>query len=145
MNTRSYNQQLALSIRRNTGLDEAATNDPGFSCQGNVGEFIGYYLRCEVFSTKLQHFYQTDRQNKQTALNTKFLNEALIHFNLHFNNNTLIHLFQGGSGKRGKKSARQLRNGYLHKLAKSDKEEIAINAKSFIKQMKQFLNLRIKT
>ena len=144
MNTRSYNQQLALSIRRNTGLEEATTNDPGFSCQGKVGEFIGHYLRCEVFSTKLQHFYQTDKKNKQTGLNTKFLGEALTHFNLHFDSDVLIRLFQGGSGKRGKKSARQLRNGYLHKLSKSDKEEITTNSKSFIKQMKQFLNLRIK-
>jgi len=143
MSTRSESQQLALSNRRNKGLDDASTNDPGFYCQGKVGEFIGYYIRCEVLSTKLQHFYQTDKQNKQTGLNTKFLNEALIHFNLHFDNDTLIRLFQGGSGKRGKKSARQLRNGYLHNLAKSDKDEININAKYFISEMKKFLKLRI--
>lgn len=142
---KSENQKNALIKRRNVGLSEAESNNPGFSCQGVVGEFIGYYLRCEVFATKLQHYYQSDKDYKKIGLNTKSLTEALSYFQMHFDNEILIKLFQGGAGKRGTKSARQLRNGYLHQLSKSDRDEIECNGMWAISQMKKWLSLRIKT
>lgn len=142
---KSQNQIQALNLRRNRGLAEAQSNNPGFDCQGIVGQFVGYYLRCEVFATKLQNFYQTDKEYKQTKLNTKALTEALIHFNIHFDNDVLLKLFQGGEGKRGTKSARQLRNGYLHQLSNSDRKEIEVNGQWLASEMKKVLTLRIKT
>lgn len=52
MGRRYDKQESALNMRRNNGLNDAASKDPGFSCQGKVGEFIGLYLRCELFATK---------------------------------------------------------------------------------------------
>ena len=62
MDNRTEKQQAALISRRNAGLDDAASKNPGFSCQGRVGEFVSLYLRCELFSTRLQHYYQSDKQ-----------------------------------------------------------------------------------
>lgn len=134
-----------MTTRRNLGLDSVSKNDPGFSCQGAVGEFIGLYLRCEVFATKLQQYYQTDKQPSQTKLNTQSLSKSLAHFNLHFNTEDLLLIYKGGSGKRGSKSARQLRNGYLHELSSADKVEIEQKHSEYMKLMKRFLELRLKT
>lgn len=142
---KSKNQINALNQRRNKSLAEAQENDPGFDCQGIVGKFIGHYLRCEVFATKLQTFYQTDKEYKQTGLNTRSLAEAFTHFNIHIDNAVLLSIFQGGEGKRGHKSARQLRNGYLHSLSHSDREEIELNGFQLINEMVRVLQLRIKT
>ena len=142
---RTKTQQLSLNQRRNTGLDNAASKDSGFSCQGKVGDFIAIYLKCELFATRIQHYYQTDQQHKKTNLKTDYLSKALVHFGLYLEKITLLLIFQGGSGKRGNKSARQLRNGYLHQLSDADRTEI-INKHSILKkEMNRFLKMRIKT
>ena len=144
MADRSNKQKSALNQRRNTGLDDAASKDPGFSCQGKVGEFISLYLRCELFATKLQHYYQTDRQYKKGSLNTDMLSKALEHFGIPLDKDKLLSIFKGGEGKRGSKSARQLRNGYLHQLSEPDKLEIIDKHSTLVKEMKRFLKKRIK-
>jgi hypothetical protein len=136
-------QLSALNSRRNQCLYEAENCDPGFGCQGIVGQFIGYYLRCEVFATKLQNFYQKDNGYKETSLNTKDLKNAFSHFDIHLDNEKIIKIFQGGTGKRGTKSARQLRNGYLHQLSSADKTEIENNGLWFVSEMRKILQLRI--
>jgi len=145
MNRRTEKQESSLNLRRNAGLDDAVSKDPGFSCQGKVGEFIGLYLRCELFATRLQHYYQTDKQYKKTGLNTGSLAKAFVHFKLHLEKIKLLSIFQGGGGKRGKKSARQLRNGYLHQLSDADKSEIIDKHSTLTAEMKRFLKNRIKT
>jgi len=145
MSIRTDKNQLALTRRRNESLSGAEEKDPGFSCQGLVGEFIGCYLRCDLFVTRLQNYYQTDKQYKKTGLNTKTLNEAFNHFGLHFSEEKVLILFQGGTGKRGRKSAKQLRNGYLHQLSKADKDEILTKCSVLIPLMSRLLKMRIKT
>ncbi|EHI9242981.1 hypothetical protein [Vibrio parahaemolyticus] len=142
---KTIKQISALNSRRNQGLSQAENSDPGFGCQGIIGLFVGYYLRCEVFATKLQHFYQSDKGYKQTSLNTKDFKSALTHFDIHLEEDKVIKIFQGGKGKRGTKSAKQLRNGYLHQLSSSDKTEIETNGTWFVGEMKKLLRLRIKT
>jgi len=143
MRLRTKKQQSELTKRRNTGLDDAASKDPGFSCQGHIGKFIGLYLRCELFATHLQHYYQTDKQYKKTRLNTNNLKQALEHFGLYIEKDRLLLLFQGGKGKRGKKSARQLRNGYLHRLSEADRAEIIDKHSTLVVEMKRLLKMRI--
>ena len=142
---RSNKQNSASVTRRNLGLDSTAQNDPGFSCQGKVGEFIGLYLRCEVFARKIQHYYQTDKQTQKSKLNTRSLTKELEYFDLHFKLESLLLIYRGGSGKRGNKSARQLRNGYLHELLSADKKEILQVHSEYVKLMDCFLKLRLKT
>ncbi len=145
MGRRSDKQESALNQRRNTGLDDAASKDPGFSCQGKVGEFIGLYLRCELFATRLQHYYQRDKQYKRGGLNTDMLSKAFEHFGIQFVQDKLLSIFQGAEGKRGSKSARQLRNGYLHQLSEPDKLEIIDKHPVLVKEMNRLLKKRIKT
>ena len=142
MKKRTIKQQSSITTVRNTSLNDAASRDAGFSCQGLVGEFIGYYLRCELFASRLQNFYCTDKNYKKTGLNTKTLTNACEHFRTFFPNDIILVLFQGGGGKRDSMSARQLRNGYLHELSESNRAEILDNGKYLIK-MKRFLELRI--
>lgn len=144
MSIRTEKEELALNQRRNAGLEGSVAKNPGFSCQGKVGNFISLYLMCDLFATKIQHYYQTDKQYKKTTLNTNSLKKALSHFGIHFDDNKLLILFTGGGGKRGKKSARQLRNGYLHQLSEADKLEIINKNELLTKEMKRFLTLRIK-
>lgn len=145
MNRRSTKQCMALTKRRNNGLDDAARKDSGFSCAGDVGKFINLYLRCEIFATRLQHYYQTDKEHKQGKLNTDSLSEALSHFSLPVDKDKILLLFKGGSGKKGSKSARQLRNGYLHQLSEADRLEIIEKYSELIAEMERFLNKRINT
>ena len=145
MNRRTERQESALAQRRNTGLDDAASKDPGFSCQGKVGEFISLYLRCELFATRLQHYYQTDKQYKQGKLNTDSLSKAFEHFGFPLGKDKLLSIFKGGEGKRGKKSVKQLRNGYLHQLSEADRLEIIEKHLMLTKEMNRLLKKRIKT
>ena len=140
---RSPKQEKYLTWRRNQSLEAAAENDLGFSCQGIIGKFIGLYLRCEVFATKLQHFFQKDKQFAEGHLNVRTLSKALRHFNLHFKEESLLLLLKGGHGEKGKKSARQLRNGFLHELSESNKIEIINKGPELIKLMESFLSLRL--
>lgn len=143
MKPKSDKQRLALIKRRNSGLNDAATKDPGFSCQGKVGLFISFYLRCELFATRLQHYYQLDKGYKKTKLNIDKFKKAIKHFNIFLENKDCDLIYVGGTGKRGKKSARQLRNGYLHQLSESDKQEIIQKNYMLLKIMNKILNLRI--
>ena len=145
MTHRTQNQERALLKRRNSGLENAALNDPGFSCQGPVGDFIGLYLRCELFATRLQHYYQRDKGHKRGSLNTDQLSKALDHFGLPVESEKVLSLFRGGKGKRGKKSARQLRNGYLHQLSESDKLEMIEKHSTLKREMRKFLDRRLKS
>lgn len=141
---RTAKQKLALTQRRNNGLNDAATKAVGFSCQGKVGEFVDLYIRCELFATRLQHYYQTDKQYKEAGLNTESLVKALEYFGLYLKKSSLLSIFKGGEGKRGIKSARQLRNGYLHQLSDADKSEIIEKHSKLTVAMERFLKNRIK-
>ena len=145
MNHRTDKQKSALTQRRNIGLNDAASKDPGFSCQGKVGDFIGLYMRCELYATRLQHYYQTDKKYKKSKLNTDMLSKALEHFGIPCDREILLLLFQGGEGKRKKKSAKQLRNGYLHQLSEADRSEIIDKHLILTTEMKKFLKKKIRT
>lgn len=144
MKIRSNKQQSALALRRNASLEDAASREIGFSCQGRIGEFIDSYLRCDLFATRLQNFYQRDKVYKKTGLNTQVLSDAFQYFGLRFSKENILLLFQGGEGKRDKKSARQLRNGYLHELSEHDRVEILRKGGELNAKMNRFLQLRIE-
>ena len=141
---RTEKQQDALKNVRNSELRGVLNLDPGFSCQGSIGKFVGLYIQSEVFAKKLQHYYRTDtKKNGKDELQINTLNAAVRHFGLSFPESDIGVLFKGGPGKRGNKSARQLRNGYLHALSPEDKKEITTKARSFSTKLKVFLALEL--
>jgi len=97
-----------------------------------------------VFARKLQKYYRTDtKKSGKDELQVNTLKAALKHFNIDIPENDITDLFSGGPGKRGSKSARQLRNGYLHALTSEDKIEIEAKSRSFISKLKNFLRNEI--
>jgi hypothetical protein len=141
MKQKSKKQQDALTAQRNKELRAVHALDPGFSCQGIVGEFIGVYIQSEVFAKKLQTYYRTDsNKTGKDELQITTLKAALKHFNIFIPEADISNLFSGGLGIRGSKSARQLRNGYLHALSAEDKKEIASKANIFISKLREFIS-----
>lgn len=144
MKQKSKKQQGALVAQRNRELRAVKALDPGFSCQGIVGEFIGVYIQSEVFAKKLQAYYRTDsNKTGKDELQITTLKAALNHFNVLVPETDISKLFKGGAGKRGSKSARQLRNSYLHALSIEDKKEIESKAKTFIVKLREFISYEL--
>lgn len=114
-----------LSLIRRSILVEIAARRPGFSCQGQIGDFLDDYLVAESLLRRLISYYVTDTAHKAAEyLNTVQIEAAMNHFNIATNQSDVIDAFQGGTGKRGFKSARQLRNGFLHDLNPDDRDEV---------------------
>jgi hypothetical protein len=102
---------------------------PGLSCQGQIGNFLDQYLVAESLLRQVITYYAKDTGAKVSEkLRTEQIIAALIHFDISVAKNDIIDTFQGGTGKRGIKSARQLRNGYLHDLDPEDRNEIESKA-----------------
>ncbi len=134
----------ALRKIRNEQLRSVHDLNPGFSFQGLVGEFIGVYIQSEVFARKLQDYYRKDKKkDKNVELRIDVLKAGIKHFKLSFPEDHIDLLFRGGNGTKGKKSARQLRNGYLHNLSPEDKKEINKTASSFLPKLEAFLSLKL--
>ena len=130
-----------LSKKRRESLKNIADKKIGFSCQGKVGAFIDNYVVCEATATKLVQFYKTDKKLKLggTLRKDEILN-ALKHFGFQMLGQDISTVFTGGKGRKGAKSARQLRNGFLHSISDSDKNEIQKKYSQLIKLMNMFLS-----
>jgi len=116
---------MNLNPTRRAILIEIADRRPGFSCQGKIGDFLDDYLVAESILRRLISYYTTDtNRNLSKNLQTTQIEAAINYFKLSVNPSDIKVVFQGGSGKRGFKSARQLRNGFLHDLNPEDREEI---------------------
>lgn len=137
------NSSARATKSRNRSLDEIERRDPGFGCEGKVGEFVSAYLRAEVFATRVIDFYRADRNLKGKGLQVDVLESATEHFGMAVGRQTIRVLFSGGEGKRGAKSARQLRNGYLHTLSAEDRREILASATSLTSRLNSFMRSRI--
>jgi hypothetical protein len=133
----------AVKNQRNGFLEDVLKLSPNFREQGNVGLFIDLYLMCEVKARKLINYYNTDKKlnSKSKYINWKSIYASLTNFNVSSLSKTEVEkLFKGAEGKRGSKSARQLRNGYLHSLSQTDKKEIIENYAELNRIMQTFLN-----
>lgn len=104
---------------------EITQRSPGLLCQGDLGAFLDRYFVAEVMARKVTAFYQDDT-NKQSSdkIQVQQLGAAFRHFGIIFPESDVRTLFLGGEGLRGTKSARQLRNGYVHSLSVEDRAEI---------------------
>jgi len=111
-------------------------------CEGLVSEFIGTYIKAEIFAKKIQKYYKNDKKEKNINIST--LKNALNHFNISTNID-IDKLFKSGKPKRGEeKSARELRNGYIHSLSDNYINEIESNANFFIDELKAFMEIKLK-
>lgn len=122
---RSGDSTEIISSRRRNALAEITARMPGLSCQGSLGQFLDRYFVAESLATRLQNYYRADTgQRDADKIQISQLVAAHHRFSLHFTDDQARELFLGGSGKQGTKSARQLRNGYVHSLSSADRFEI---------------------
>jgi hypothetical protein len=124
------NTNATLTKLRQTIILDLISRMPGLTCQGKLGAFLDAYFVAEALARKLQSFYQTDT-GKPTSddLQITQLNAALRHFSVDYSPDDVREIFLGGKGNSGVKSARQLRNGYVHSLNDDDRAEIEENSR----------------
>lgn len=118
---------VALSAQRRGVLIEITQRSPGLSCQGDLGAFLDRYFVAEVLARKVTSFYQDDTKKQKPSadkIQIQILGAAIRHFGIIFPEPDIKNLFLGGKGRRGAKSARQLKNGYVHSLSVEDRAEI---------------------
>lgn len=80
------------------------------------------------------------------GVTVKTLTEAFKYYKIvpdQMDENVVKWVFAGGSGIPGQKSVRQLRNGYFHSLAESDKNEILNQADSLFQILEELLEVRL--
>lgn len=131
-----------LSNREKKEIKKMFKKEPGFFKQGNLGLFFDKFLLIEALMRKLINYYKTqnnkkinDTQYQITEIKAVFRKLGTIS---KYEKNIDI-IFPGGSGTRDNKSARQLRNGYIHSLSDKDKNEILMNCDSFINQINKLI------
>jgi hypothetical protein len=105
-------------------LREIIGSEPGFKVQGIIGEFMDLWLVCEVLVKKLI-MYHTGLNELPFSWQYTQIAPALKHFGISYQEDNIKPVFSGDKkAKRGEKSARTLRNGYIHTLSRSDRSEI---------------------
>ena len=136
---------MILSQKRKALLIDIARNQPGLSCQGILGLFLERYFASEAIALKIQSYYQSDTgKSNYDKIQITQLNAALTYFSIDFQASHAKAAFHGGPGKQGSKSARQLRNGYVHSLNSTDRVEIEGNSKHLISLMDSFIQVSIE-
>lgn len=139
---KSLAQKAALSKRRKDAISDLFKLSPNFSCQGKVGQFVDNYILCEVIAKRIQHYYKVDTNKGSPSLHITTLKSSLEHFDAKYDEAKIYNVFMGGTKKKGiKKSARQLRNGYLHELNENDKSEIEKRHVDLMQDLNYFLQL----
>jgi len=138
---KSLAQKSALAKQRDNAISELFKLSPSFSCQGEIGQFVDKYILCEVIAKRIQHYYKVDTNKGHASLHILTLKASLNHFKIKFNEVKINDVFKGGEGKKGIKSARQLRNGYLHSLNENDKAEIEQRHSNLLNDINYFLQL----
>jgi len=133
-------KKIILSDKQLKELKEIPALEPGFKEQGEVGVFIDLWVVCEVLSKKYIMYH---KQLSELPINWTYpqLIAALNSFSVSFDDKYMKPAFKSGNkGKRGSKSARQLRNGYIHTLSANDREEIETRHGDLVSNLRYWKN-----
>jgi len=90
--------------------------------------FILEYIAFEAQARKLWHYYRCRRKlvaESESPLPLQEIKKAMEHFDMQVRDGILELLLDSKLTKRGEKSARQLRNGMVHRWLKEDCREAA--------------------
>ncbi len=121
-----------LNENQRKALREIIDSEPGFKAQGVIGEFLDLWLVCEVLVKKLIMYQKSESELPMNWQWTQ-VGPALRNFGIMYEDEKVKPAFSGDrKAKRGEKSARVLRNGYLHTLSKSDTSEIERRKKELL-------------
>lgn len=121
-----------LSDKQLKELKEITNHAPGFNKQGKVGSFFDLWLVCEVLAKKYIMYHKQDTELPVNWSYTQ-LTAALKNFSVPYVDVNVEPTFKSGhKGKRGSKTARQLRNSFIHSLSVNDRKEIESRHKELI-------------
>jgi hypothetical protein len=131
---------MTLSAQRRAVLTEVSQRSPGLACQGDLGAFLDLYFVAEALARKLTTFYQDDTNKPRLdKIQIQQLEAAIKYLRINFQAADTRTLFLGGEGLRGARSARQLRNGYVHSLSSEDRVEIEQTAPKLKGMLSSFI------
>jgi hypothetical protein len=134
------NNYQAMTEQRKRALLDVTQLSPGFCCQGILGMFLDRYFVAEVLARKILSFYQDDTgKTHSDKVQLQQLIAAISYFGIAASNIDIRTMFLGGDGRRATKSARQLRNGYVHSLSSADRNEIEDRSKVLIRLLDNFI------
>lgn len=153
--------------QRAIALKEVFDAKPDLTSESDsdLAVFLSTYLLCEALANKLIEYFETDNQsmnvkpkkikclsygaenecskkkNQFKPLDVGKIKKALIHFSLDFPCNDTDTIFKSGKGKVGERTARQLRNEYMHSLSLSARKEIAERTPELLNFMSRFCTI----
>lgn len=131
-----------LNTQHLAQLKLLATNSPNFiTNESNVGEFFNLYIMCEASARRLVRYYRGAKTDTPDLYKRSIESAIKVYFPSTVNSIDIKNIFEGSEGKRGQKSCRQLRNGYLHSLSSSDKKEIEDRFENLKTSMDAWLDL----
>jgi len=127
--------------RRKTAIDTLLDTTYNLTVNHKIALYLETYIDCEIGAQKLIRFYKKD--NGKLPPKTLFLPniiKAATYFDFPFDRDSIVRLFPGGEGRRGRKSPRQLRNAYVHAKRKRDSEEMLLNYDTHMALMRRFID-----
>lgn len=142
--------------QRASALKEVFDAKPDLTSESDsdLAAFLSAYFLCEVLANKLIEYFETDnpptnvkskkKKSQFKTLDVGKIKRALIHFSLDLPCDDTDTVFKSGKGKVGKRTARQLRNEYIHSLSLSARKEIAERAPELLGLMSRFCTV-VKT
>lgn len=135
----------ALTPQQLKALQLVVDSDPGFKAQGKLGEFLDSWLICEVLAKKLI-MYHKDAKELPTKWQYTQLTAALNEFGYSYDKNQVEAAFRSNNNaKRGNKSARVLRNNFIHTLSGDDRNEIESRSKELLELLLYWKNIMLRT
>jgi hypothetical protein len=134
-----------FSIQQKKEIKKILNRTPGFSKQGQLGEFFDKYLLCEALARKIIEYKRNyskkqGKSDKFETLNYTSIESALKFYKYNSYINIIVKIFKSGDGIRDEKTPRQLRNGYFHNLSEEDRKEIETRSNDLISLMNDFIN-----
>lgn len=133
--TRLSNQQRKELRALQKRLPLCAPEDCG------AEKFILEYIAFEAQAKKLWHYYRCRRNfivESESPLQLQEIKKAMVHFDININDEILNPLLDSKLTTRGKKSARELRNGMIHRWLKEDCKEATERYAEFYSYFEKF-------
>lgn len=130
----------SLNTMQKKNIDSIINSPQCFTTvDSHLGEFISLYLKCEATARKLVQ-YHIGKSNGKLFISQ--IEASIKHFFPQKQNSINIKsVFLGDKGYRGRKSCRQLRNGYFHSLSEEDKKEIDYRFQKLQEYMQEWIDV----
>lgn len=156
-----------LTPKRIVALKALLSAKPNFASDHSLASFLSSYLLCEALANRLVEYYELDVDAERIAKKKPTLNnrtpetlpakdskknqfkpllitsvkKSINHFALHFSNTDLETIFMSSNKTGESRTARQLRNLYLHSLSVSAHDEICSRIQQLLDIMERFIDV----